>query len=1099
MSTTSISETRSSATAADSAKAFQETHNSSVDNGALHDEVRELVERVRRRLQPQRELSSTYRLQFQGSALRFCDASHIAGYIKELGVSHVYASPLLKAKSGSTHGYDVVDPTRLNDELGSWDDFTRLVDTLHGQGLGQVLDIVPNHMSVANDENHWWMDVLRHGPASRYAAFFDVDWEPVKSELNGRVLLPILDGVSGAVLEAGRLPLRYVDGEFFVGCNDSWLPLDPKTCVDFLTPGLDQLVQQANSGAGDADILELESIIAALTHLPERSDASEDQVAVRHRESLVIRRRLKQLVEQSPRVAEHIESNLRRLNGTAGDPRSFDALDTILEKQAYRLVHWKASSDEINYRRFFDVTTLAALSVENLSVFEETHALIFRLAAAGQVDGLRVDHVDGLFDPSQYLWRLQWGFLREIGRQECEALRSQGQCAHAWSELQSEFFQAMQAEIGGDDPSLLFRGNDLQRPDSQVKHSAVDASGGGSAPAASEGASDQPRPRPALPVVVEKILGADEPLPLTWPVMGTTGYEFLNTLNGLFVEPQGMKEILRTYERFVQEHASFEEVVYQCKRLVLSGPMQSEIQLLGHRLDRLSHHSRHSRDFTLNALQFALREIIACFSVYRTYIRDGSVNRRDEQIVHRAVAQARRRNPAIESETFEYVKNVLLLNEPETMDDQTWRQRELLVGRFQQVTSPVQAKGVEDTAFYRYIPLLSLEEVGGEPTAATKSIEEFHQQNLQRQELWPHTMLTTTTHDTKRSEDVRARINVLSEIPGQWRKALQRWHRLNRKHLREVDGEQAPSRNDEWLLYQSLVGVWPTSPPSADERKILIERLQQYMEKATHEAKERTSWISPSVQYDTAVKEFVAAILADASSKFSVALEEFVASTINAGLLNAAAQVLLKLTAPGRPDIYQGQELWDFSLVDPDNRRPVDYQLRSHLLGEVQFETSSPERHLEFAKRLAQNPRDNRLKLLVTRCGLQFRQKLGLGQAGLRYVPLEVSGQRSDHICAFAWYRPDESGGAGVCEGIVVAPRWFQKLTKGALGGTDSAEDSVPSGAIDPELWSDTALHLPAAIDRPLLNHFTGQSIAGNRTELSLAELLKDFPLGLLS
>jgi len=675
------------------------THGTPAQGKTADSNVSMLAQRVLDRLKNRARVGSTYRLQFQGAALRFADALQLTDYFKELGISHIYASPLLKAQSGSTHGYDVVDPTQLNPELGSLDEYYQLVDSLRAQGIGQLLDIVPNHMSVAGDENRWWLDVLRHGPASRYARFFDIDWEPVKTELHGRVLLPILDDVSGAVLEAGRLPVRYEAGEFLVACNNSLLPLDPKTCVDILapdlhisglrvsglsSPGPESSPHRADEQLLDADLLELQSIVAALTHLPERNQTSDAAIAERFRESSIIQRRLQQLTQQSPKVAEHIEHNLRELNGVVGEPRSFDRLDALLEKQAYRLVHWKASSDEINYRRFFDVTTLAALSLENIHVFEATHRLPLHLAASGRVDAFRIDHVDGLFDPGQYLLRLQWGYLREVGRLEHAAMSGEAGLESAWHEVEADFFKLLHARIGGPDPAQLFQDGDLKRPQSPQAQSPQPQSPQPQSQSEAE-ASRLPGEAPGLlgsmpmPVFVEKILGAEEPLPPTWPVVGTTGYEFLNTLNGLFIEPQGMQDLLRIYQRFVHDDEHFDDIVYQCKRLILRGPMQSEVQMLAHRLDRMAHRFRYSRDFTLNALQVVLGEVIACFSVYRTYIREGSVSKRDEQVVLRAVAQARRRNPAMETNTFDFVRDVLLLAQPEDLDDHAWQEREFLV------------------------------------------------------------------------------------------------------------------------------------------------------------------------------------------------------------------------------------------------------------------------------------------------------------------------------------------------------------------------------------------------------------------------------------
>ena len=511
---------------------------------------------------------------------------------------------------------------------------------------------------------------------------------------------------------------------------------------------------------------------------------------------------------------------------------------------------------------------------------------------------------------------------------------------------------------------------------------------------------------PTLPlyVVVEKILAAEESLPAEWMAAGTTGYDFLSSVNGLFVNPAGVGELANVYGRFVDQHLEFREVAHQSKLLIFRTAMSSDLQLFAHRLNRISERHRRSRDFTLNALRTALREILACFPIYRTYIHRGDVSEQDRQILCRAVAQAKRRNPTIDAAVFDFIRDVLLLEAPPDPDEAGRHERDLFVGRFQQVTSPVMAKGIEDTAFYRYFPLVSLNEVGSDPSRGAASLAEFHRHNRVRQTDWPQSLTCSSTHDTKRSEDARARINVLSEIPHLWRKAVNRWARVNRRHRREVDGQPAPSRNDEYLFYQNLVGIWPPAIADAKEIARLTARMIAYMEKATHEAKVHTSWINPASEYDAAVHQFVAAVLADhAKNRFLADFRQFHEQIVNWGLYNSLSQLLLKLTSPGVPNVYQGQELWDFSLVDPDSRRPVNFVARRKMLARLRKNVGRDDRSLlSLAAGLARNPRDPRLKLFVTWRALQFRRQhgdlFGLGD----YVPLDVEGAKTPHVCAFA-------------------------------------------------------------------------------------------------
>ncbi len=909
--------------------------------------------------------AATYRMQFENGKLSFRDAAAVVPYLKELGISHLYASPYLKVRSKNPNCYAIVDYGRLNPDLGGETDYQAMVSALHDHGLGQILDTVPNHMSATPAENLWWTDVLENGPGSPQAAYFDIDWQPVKEELRNKVLLPVLGDQYGEALESGTLTLEYRDGAFFVRCYGAPLPLDPRTYRMVLSPGLDDL--KAALPPDSEDVPELESIITALEHLPERTQTDPAAVAERQREKEVIKGRLRELTERAPPLAAFIHRNVEQFNGRPNEPHSFDALDKLLDAQVYRLSHWKAAADEINYRRFFDINELAAVCTEDPQVFAESHRLVFDLIVRGDVDGLRVDHIDGLYDPVEYLRRLQEGYLRALGNALYQqAAGTTGSVPVGdpppWDEIEPEFLAKVTAQTLSD------------------------------------------RSRLPLYVVAEKILGTEEVLPEKWMLAGTTGYDFLNLVGGLFIDPGGLDDLLKIYARYIDHRPTFREVGHESKMLILHAAMSSNVQLLAHRLNRISERYRRSRDFTLNTLRVAMREILACFPVYRTYIGPGAVSERDRQVVCRAVAQAKRRNPAIDAAAFDFIRGVLLLETPPQMDESGCRERDLLVGRFQQVTSPVMAKGIEDTAFYRYLPLVSLNEVGGAPDRGPTTLDEFHRGNLARQSDWPRSLLATTTHDAKRSEDVRARISVLSEIPHLWRTAVNRWTRLHRRRRREVEGQPAPSRNDEYLFYQTLVGVWPLAPPTGEDLLALTDRMRAYMEKATHEAKLHTSWINPNVEYDAAVRDFVAAALdAHPKNRFLAEFRLFQEQVVNWGLYTALAQVLLKLTAPGVPDIYQGQEAWDFSLVDPDNRRPVDFAAHRAMLRAIQEELAGGDAALlGVAGELGNNPRDPRTKLFLTWRALDFRRRHpDLFQDG-QYVPLQVRGDRARHVCALA-------------------------------------------------------------------------------------------------
>ncbi|MCE5267194.1 MAG: malto-oligosyltrehalose synthase [Planctomycetaceae bacterium] len=1011
-----------------------------------------------------RPLTATYRLQFQPEHLTFNDATALTPYLQSLGVSHLYASPCRKARSGGSNAYAIVDYGQLDPQLGREEDYRAMVDALHASGLGQLMDIVPNHMSATPGENPWWSDVLENGPSAPHASYFDIDWRPVKEELRNRILLPILGNQYGQVLEAGELKLEYRHGAFFVRYFKTLLPLEPRTYRTILARKLDEL--KGTRPADCEDVRELESILTALEHLPPPTRTDPASVAERQREKEVVKVRLRKLVEQTAAIAEFIERNLQELNGLPDDPHSFDALNELLDAQVYRLCHWKAADDEINYRRFFDINDLAAVCTEAPQVFTESHQIIFDLLVRDAVDGLRVDHIDGLYDPLEYLRRLQQGYALALGKAAYD-----------------KHLRGLDASVPGD-------GSDT----SDVGGQGANAAWSEVEPALLQKIATMlpDRCRRPLYVVAEKILGRDEPLPEHWPLDGTTGYDFLNLLNGLFVDREGFDALTTIYCRFTGQRPDFREVAQESKTLILKTSMASNLQMLAQQLNRLSSRRRRSRDFTLNSLRTALREIIACFPVYRTYIRRGEVSDRDRQVVSRAVAQAKRRNPATNGAVFDFIRDILLLQSGEETDEAGRREAELFVGRFQQLTSPVLAKGIEDTAFYRWFPLASLSEVGGEPARGVTDLDEFHRRNAQRQQQWPRSLLASTTHDTKRSEDVRARLNVLSEIPVQWRAAVNRWARLNRRHRAEVDGEPAPSRNDEYLFYQSLLGIWPLEKPDAVAHDQITQRMQQYMEKAVHEAKVHTSWINPNADYEAAVRAFVTAAL-DASprNRFLADFQDLHGQIANWGLYAALSQTLLKLTAPGVPDLYQGQELWDFSLVDPDNRRPVDFPLRRELLTRLEQQASDGDALRAVAGELARNPRDPRTKLFLVWRTLQFRRRhIELFQAG-DYVPLAAQGANAENVCAFA-RRLAASSASSPSMVIVVAPRWFAKLTPLAL---DARTARPPLGH---DVWGDTRLllePLPSAIWNNVL---TGEGHSPQEGCLRIGDVLAEFPVGLL-
>jgi (1->4)-alpha-D-glucan 1-alpha-D-glucosylmutase len=1020
--------------------------------------------------------AATYRLQMH-EGFTFRDAAAVVPYLGALGVTHLYLSPVLAARAGSTHGYDVIDPTSLNPEVGTEAEFRDLVAACRGRGMGVILDVVPNHM-LLGPANPWWRDVLEHGPSSPFAGYFDIAWEdPPRADLQGRVMLPILGGPYHRVLESGELTLDLDRGALVVRLYGSALPVDPRTYDQVLKPALDALAEVPDVSPEAS--AELQSILNAVKHLPPRTEADEERVREGRAEADVVKRRIAALVEAHPPVAAAVRGAIDSFRCAPDCPEGCARLDALLDAQAYRLCFWRVASDEVNYRRFFDVNELSALAAEREDVFRATHDLVLRLCGEGLVDGLRIDHPDGLYDPKQYLYRLQEYYLLAVAQHQAETdpeFRGTD-----WAEIEPAVRERLAealsffppSPLGGEGPGVRGQASGRFEPSPLIPNPS---------PLGGEGDRIDGRHAP-LYVVVEKILDRAEKLPADWPAAGTTGYEFLNAVNGLFVDSAGAGPLTRAYEAFTGRDEPFAEVVFLMKWLILQSSFSSELDMLARQLDRLARQNRRARDFTLNGLRRALRAVVAAFPVYRSYI-NGRVSRTDEGLVRLAVFRARRRSPTLSQDLFDFIRDTLLLREPPPGTPPGYAEdQRRFAGKFQQVTAPVTAKGAEDTAFYRYNRLVSLNEVGGDPGRFGWPPAEVHQFLADRQARHSLALSAGSTHDTKRGEDVRVRLDVLSELPGEWTERVRAWAELNRPYRVEMEeGFSAPDPNDEYLLYQTLVGAWPADADSADGLGRFAERVKQYVSKATYEAKEHTSWINPNPDYDAAVQEFVARVLDPGrSAAFLDDLREFARRVARFGAYNSLAQALVRCTAPGIPDTYQGTELWDLSLVDPDNRRPVDFGARASLLGELDREAESAGDLHGFAGRLLDQPADGRAKLYVVSRTLRLRRSAtGLFRDG-EYLPVEATGAKADHVFAFARRTADRTV-------LVVVPRLSAKLVGGA--------ERPPLG---PEVWSDTRLELPwVEPGTKWWNHLTGERVVPTGAEVAVGEMLGRFPVALL-
>ena len=903
-------------------------------------------------------IRATYRLQFH-RGFTFRDATELVPYLSALGISHVYASPIMEARPGSTHGYDIINHNRLNPEIGTEADFRALIDALHANGMGLILDFVPNHMGIGSD-NPWWLDILEWGQDSPFAPYFDINWDPVRPDLKGRVLLPVLGDHYGNILERGEIALRFDSdaGTFSAWYYEHRFPISPRSYAAVLEPEGEPLAGLAS---------EFRAIGQCSTgRQRDRAAELKEWLAERARE---------------PGFAGAIESALARFSGDPGNPTSFGPLHQLLEMQAYRIAYWRVAAEEINYRRFFNINELAGLRMELPELFERTHRLVSELIERGDVQGLRIDHIDGLFDPKAYCDQLQQRFAG------------------------------------------------------------------------------------SLYVLVEKILARYESLP-SWAVAGTTGYDFVNQVLAIFVDPAGEAPMTRLYRRFATGNDDYDAVLYLCKKRITQVNLASEVNVLAHEFHQLSMRDWRTRDFTLNAMLSALEEVLAAFPVYRTYLSGEGASADDHRYIDWAIAQAKKRWRVEDLSIFDFLHEVLTGRwEPHFPADRDEALRVAM--HFQQVTGPVMAKAAEDTAFYRYFRLLALNEVGGDPRRFGISVTAFHHVTQERSRSWPRAMVTTATHDTKRGEDGRVRLALLSELPRGWGRRVTQWSRLNRSRRSEVDDEIVPDRNVEYLFYQSLFGAWPPDLVPSDVEGIaaLAERVDAYMIKAVREGKQQSSWSNPNAAYEAALQRFVQTVLdAARPNPFLVEFHAFVEAMARLGAISSLSQLVLKLTVPGVPDIYQGGELWDFSLVDPDNRRPVNWELRRELLETIP---------LTMTDKLAEHWQDGREKIFVAQKLLQLRRLQPELFAEGEYQPLDVEGEASNHLCTFARKQGEQA--------IVVAvPRLVYQL----YGGGTSAQ------------WSETEVALPAG--GKWCDVFTGRRVE-EQDRVRASELFADFPVCVLT
>lgn len=923
--------------------------------------------------------TATYRLQFTPE-FGFDQARAIADYLADLGISDLYASPIFKARSGSTHGYDVVDATQLNPELGSVESFEALIHTAQELGLGWLQDIVPNHMAYSSD-NAYLMDVLEHGPDSTYTDYFDLAWNAPGGDRQTRILAPLLGDFYGTSLEKGDIQLQYDQSGLSVNYYSLKLPLRLESYTRLLTFNLGKLTRTL--GRNHPDFIKLLGVLYILKSVPSEVTGKQrqDQIAF-------IKGLMWELYTANEVIREFIDENLATFNGDPTQPDSFNLLDGILNEQFYRLAFWKVGAEEMNYRRFFTVNELISVKVEEPRVFHTTHSLIQKLVENHTFTGIRIDHIDGLYNPTQYLERLR-------------------------DKLGDTY------------------------------------------------------------ITVEKILELTEDLPREWAIQGTSGYDFLNSVNGLFCQTEHEGRFDAIYYAFLSSRMDYDSLVRANKHLILEKNLAGDLDNLAALLKTISNKYRYGNDFTLNGLKRAIAEVLVCFPVYRTYVTPEGVGAGDRTCIQAVIQAAKAQAPLLQHE-MTFIEKVMLLEFDSTLTQAERDQWLYFVMRMQQYSGPLMAKGVEDTTLYVYNRLISLNEVGGNPGHFGLSVEAFHRFNQAHQTHWPHTMNTTATHDTKRGEDVRARLNVLSELPDQWEQQVNTWSAMNRLHRGSRQGLPMPDRNDEYFLYQTLVGAFPLAEA---EHESFAARLKDYCIKAIREAKVHTAWLRADSEYEDACLTFIDKILDPAVSRdFLQIFRPFQQRIAAYGIWNSLSQTLLKIAAPGVPDFYQGTELWELSLVDPDNRRPVDFAQRRALLSDLRDrrKTDLP----GLLHELIEHRLDGRIKLFLIAQGLKARTEFqALFQSG-RYVPLQVNGPQANHIIAFARQHGDQTA-------VAIAPRFLTSLIE---------PDQAPLGE---SVWQETQITLSAPTSGSWYNVLTHQSLKAT-SSLSVGAALTDFPVALL-
>lgn len=923
--------------------------------------------------------TATYRIQFNRTS-GFQKAKGIVSYLADLGVSDIYASPIFRARRGSLHGYDLVDPNHLNPELGTVADFDQLTDELKGHRMGWLQDVVPNHMAF-DHENQMLMDVLENGQSSEFFHFFDIEWDHPREGMKGRLLAPFLGRFYGECLEEGEITLRYGPTGLAVKYYDLIFPLKIESYGSFFTHQLSRLKKRL--GGDHPDFINLLGVLYVLRTLP-----SSEEVQERYEQTRFIKTTLWELYNKNEEIKRFVDENTRFFNGQKGNSESFDLLNNLLSEQLFRLSFWKVATEEINYRRFFNINDLISLRIEDRDVFTHTHYLIFRLIDEGRITGLRIDHIDGLYNPAIYLMRLR--------------------------EKAGETY-----------------------------------------------------------LLVEKILDLDEELPPLWPVQGTTGYDFMNYVNGLFCQKKNEKEFSRVYAGFAGFHTPYDELVCEKKRLIMGKHMAGDIDNLAHLIKAISSRDRYGSDITIYGLKRALVEVMAQFPIYRTYIDKETSTEADRFHIEVAIERAKQSSPGLVNE-LHFIERFLLLDFGPHLSEEEKNQWTHFVMRFQQLTGPLMAKGFEDTTLYVYNRLLSLNEVGGNPSKFGISKGEFHRFNERRADLWPLALNATSTHDTKRGEDARARINVLSEIPKQWERKIKTWNRINRKEKKRVRGLSVPDRNDEYFLYQTLIGVFPFYEK---DHLRLIGRVKQYVIKAVREAKVHTAWLKPDAEYEEAYLSFVEAILDPSEGNpFLKEFFPFQKRVSHYGVFNSLSQTLMKITCPGVPDFYQGTELWDLSLVDPDNRRPVEFQKRKGFLRQIQEECSRDV--LNLINELLRSKEDGRIKLFLIYRALRARNEnpAVFGQGA--YTPIEVTGKFKDHVVAFARNH-------GRNWALTITPRFLTSLI---------TEGQYPLGQ---EVWYDTRILPPEGAPQGWKEVITDR-VVNSKGTLTLGEVLEHFPVALL-